>query len=209
MIYKAVMFDLDETLVETKKEYIYFLVNETLKRLGKTTTDESIDKFWFEGDRTKRILEEFGVDPDEFWKNYKEMECPELKKGHIFAYEDSSVVKEIKEAGFKIGLVTSCPEKIAEIEIPLIGRRYFDSIVIARTDKGCKPKPHPEGLIRCMNELRVSNQEVVYVGNAEEDLLAARAAGVLDIIIFRGNNTFTEIPSVGVDSLYELKHHLL
>ena len=53
---------------------------------------------------------------------------------------------------------------------------YFKSVVTG--DDIRHPKPAPEGLETALNELAVSPNEALYVGDAHADFEMARAAGV-------------------------------
>ena len=48
MVYKAVIFDLDGTLVHTMPEYRYKIVGQTVRDLGAKSSHHLIDKFWFQ-----------------------------------------------------------------------------------------------------------------------------------------------------------------
>ena len=80
MEYKAVIFDLDGTLVHTMPEYRYTIVGNALKSIGIKTTSHLIDRFWFESRRDEIIKEHFGIEPGIFWKNYREREDPEIRR---------------------------------------------------------------------------------------------------------------------------------
>lgn len=72
MKFKAVIFDLDGTLVHTTPKYRYKTTGRTLKEFGKKATKDIIDKFWFEGKRDKTIKKYFGVEPKLFWNVFRE-----------------------------------------------------------------------------------------------------------------------------------------
>lgn len=205
MKYKAVIFDLDGTLVHTEPEYRYRIVGRVLKELRGEISNEYIDKFWFEAERDEIIKKCFGVDPELFWAKYREYDMPEIRKDFTKLYDDIDVIGELKERGYKLGIVTGSPIHIALFEIDMIGRENFNAIVVAQNSNGIRPKPHPHGLEECLDLLKVSKKEAVYVGNAKEDVIAAKRAGVLDIFIVRGEYEFEDItPSVKINSLYEL-----
>jgi phosphoglycolate phosphatase len=44
-------------------------------------------------------------------------------------------------------------------------------------------KPHPEGLVRCLESLGVEPGHAAYVGDSPEDIEMARAAGVRSVAI--------------------------
>ena len=67
---EAVIFDLDGTLVTTNSGYRKKLIKEVLEIYGKNASIESMDKFWFGMDRNGTISDEFGLEPDLFWKTF-------------------------------------------------------------------------------------------------------------------------------------------
>jgi len=205
--YKAVIFDLDGTLVHTTPEYRYLVVGGTLERLGVKSYDKRhVDKFWFEAGRSEIIRHDFGVVPEEFWGIYRTLDTAEFRKGYAAAYDDVSFIAELRRRGYKLGIVTGAPLEIAGLETALLGTENFDAIVVAHTLNGIRPKPHPDGLERCMNLLGVGPRETVYVGNAEEDVRTARNADVFDVIVRRGEYEFTGMePSLEIDSLFGLR----
>jgi pyrophosphatase PpaX len=209
MPYKAVIFDLDGTLVHTAPEYRYKVIGETLKELGVFNfLPEHADMLWFETKRNEIIRRYFYRDPEMFWKIYSEKENAESRRQHIRLYDDIDFVTYVKSRGCKIGLVTGSPEHITDLEVGAIGREKFDSVVVARYSTGIKAKPHPEGLEKCLDFLCVERHEAIFVGNAEEDILAAKSAGIMDVYLQRGEYEFDlkkMNPSLSVSSLYELK----
>lgn len=117
--------------------------------------------------------------------------------------------KLLKNQGYKTGIVTGAPLHIAELEINMLDRKNFDAIVVAHILNGYTPKPHPQGLEKCLNFLESSKQRSVYIGNADEEILTARNAGVFDTLIDRGEHEFPEIkPSLTICSLYDLVRFL-
>ena len=53
-----------------------------------------------------------------------------------------------------------------------------------------RAKPHPDVVLECLKRLGVAPASAVYVGDAENDLLAARAAGVQFVAV--GNGTTSQ-----------------
>lgn len=209
MKYKAVIFDLDGTLVHTSPEYRYRIIGETLNELGVLSfSSEHIDKVWFETERDEIIIKHFNLDPEIFWRNYTRHENAELRKQFIKLYEDIGFLVQARNAGYKTGIVTGSAKHIADLEVEMLGRENFDSVVIARHDSGIRSKPHPHGLEVCLEHLNARKEDVLYVGNAEEDILAAKNAGILDVFIKRDEYDFDLKminPSVVINSLHDLK----
>lgn len=205
MKYKAIIFDLDGTLVHTIPEYRYKLVGKLLADLGLSASYKDIDRFWFEGDRDTIISDRFGVEPKRFWKLFRVNDNKDIRLQHTRTYNDITAIHRLREKGFTTGIVTGAPTHIAELEIRLIGESYFNSIVCAHEDNGFRIKPDPHGLIECMDRLGVSNNEAVYVGNADEDIQAAKNAKVLDILIDREEHIISGVePTFRIKSLNEI-----
>lgn len=206
MAYKAILFDLDGTLVHTMPEYRYKVVGKTLEDLGTKSTNNYIDRFWFEARRNDVIKEHFNVEPKIFWNAYNENDTTELRKGFTELYDDVGFVDEVNQKGYKTGIVTGAPLNIASLEIDMIGQEKFGAIVVANSFNGFKPKPHPHGLEECLDILEVKPNEAMYIGNADEDVIAAKNANIYDVFINRGEHEFPHIkPSLTINSLYELR----
>lgn len=204
MSYKAVVFDLDGTLISTSHEHRRLAVGWTLKDLGVEASPKMIDKFWFEHGRDDTIRETFHIDPKLFWDIFHTYDTVEFRSQFTKPYDDLGFISELKRNGYKTGIVTTAPDYIASFEIGMIGKKLFDAVVgnLAHT----KPKPHPYGLEKCLEMLGVKSDEAIYVGNGEEDVETARNAHVLDVMIDRGEYQFPGIkPSLLIHSLYELR----
>lgn len=206
MPYKTVIFDLDGTLIHTSFEYVRNTVGNALRELGSSSPDEHIHRFWFYSGRDKTIRQYFGVKPDDFWPVLRRYDTPEARMKVAMPYEDVDIIPELKRSGFKLGIVTGAPANIIPVEVEMLGSESFDAVVRAQESSGVKPKPDPHGIYECMKLLEARKDETVFVGNGIEDMMAAQAAGVLDVHIDRGEHaTDGTSPSVRINSLYEMR----
>ncbi len=212
MAYKAVVFDLDGTLVHTSPEYRYKVVFQVLNNLGalpSAFSNHNIDRFWFEAARDEIIKTLFGLEPELFWKEFQKYDTTELRKQFTRLYDDIDFIKELRKSGYKIGIVTGAPMHIASLEIGMLGHDNFDAVVVAHSSNGFKPKPNPHGLYECLKLLGISKSEAVYVGNVDEDIETAKNAEVFDVLLLRGENEHRNAkPSMVINSLYELRQLL-
>ncbi len=205
MGWKALLFDLDGTLVHTAPDCRYAIVGRALQDLGIQASPEQMDRFWFGENRNEIIRAEFNAVPSTFWEAYKKYDTVARRKMHVRTYDDVDFIQGLGIKGYKTGIVTGAPVHIASFEIGLLGEHYFHSIVHARLSSGIRPKPHPHGILECLKQLKVEPSQAAYIGNADEDILAARSAGVLDVVVLRGEHQIKETPSLAINSLHELR----
>ncbi len=207
--YKAAIFDLDGTLVYTPPEYRQKVISGILKKLGITNyPDWFIDQFWFFGDRAQTIKDALGIEPGRFFRLYNQYDTKEGREVYTRKFDDVDYLKELKRSGCKIGAVTGGSPHVMEANINRLGRDYFNAVVSANPNAQppLPPKPDPAGLFCCLEQLAVSPKEAFFVGNGEEDIGAAKNAGILDVLILRGEHKLPKVKaSLTINSLYELE----
>jgi pyrophosphatase PpaX len=82
----------------------------------------------------------------------------------------------LKEAGKRLGLVTSKSAYTTEMAFRAVGlHRYFDVIVTADDTSEHKPKPTP--ILLALERLGSRPETAIYVGDSPFDIEAGRAAG--------------------------------
>ena len=205
-MYKAILFDLDGTLVHTAPEYRYLLVGNIIKFLNGNNSKEAIDRFWFETGRDELISEHFKLDPKEFWTLYGIHERPELRRYFSKPYDDTGFIKELRSKNYKTGIVTGAPGQVLNLEVEMIGRENFDVVISPYINNGARHKPDPSGIEECLRIMDIKKDEVIFVGNSDEDIITARNAGVLDVLIDRNEHKFPGLePTITINSLYELR----
>jgi HAD superfamily hydrolase (TIGR01549 family) len=173
--FKGIIFDVDGTLTYTNQLIFNSFNHITKKYLGKTFSDEEIIALF--GPTEDVILKEMCKDEYEsarrdYYKYYKD--------NHAIAklYEGiEPLIIEIKNAGILLSVYTGKGRTSALITLDELGlTKYFDMIV--RGDDVNDHKPSPEGIINFLQEFKLNPSEVLMIGDAPSDIIAAKEAKV-------------------------------
>jgi len=176
--YDLVLYDLDGTLWDSVP-----LIVESLRKsydivLGGTDRADS-DLMSYIG---KPLGEVFAMHDDETKERlieaYLNYNCARLEENAVPLFpEVCDFLAKIKASGVRQGIVTSKRESSAMITIDLLELGgYFDTMVFREATE--RAKPHGDPLIEAARRLGITDMtRVLYVGDAEPDLLSARDAG--------------------------------
>ena len=179
--YRAVLFDLDGTLIDSSTD----LVNSVRHALGRVDPREppDADTILMEvGKPLEVILKElcYPHDPqstDLFVKTYRDHFAEHFNE-HTTLFPDArEVLDALRLARVRLALVTTKHQVQADFtarELGLANRFEY----IHGWKEGRKHKPDPEPLLVAAGELGVSPAEALMVGDSEQDILAAKAAGI-------------------------------
>ncbi len=172
---KAIVFDLDGTLVDTdelvKKSYTHLF---KIYRKDFNLTDDVLNSFL--GPTLKEMFPKyFKEDFDILEKAYHEYAYAHTKEfAHLYPYAED-VIKELKRRGYKIGLVTSrLKESLIQMVETLNIKNLFDAFI--SLDDVSKAKPSGEGIIKICKIFNIKPEECFYLGDNLTDYLAAEDA---------------------------------
>ncbi len=186
---KAVIFDYDGVLNDSLS-IIKDLYNEFYKRkiTNRLFKDDLALTDFFEGDMWKN-MEAAGMEVN---KENKDL-CNKVVKEVLAATDPNvkffegidSLLLKLKGEGYKIGIASNGNKEIIISKLKSYG---LDSVVdsIIGYEQVSRPKPSPEGLLKCLEELNVKPGNALYVGDMESDIRAAKAAGVKIIAVTYG-----------------------
>ncbi len=180
MTTSAVLFDLDGTLVNTRRLYFEAYKRALQSSLGRPITDHDIIAV---NARTERRLFEASLPPaliDEcvlrFYEHYAELHSTHFEGVYTGVPE---VLAELRARGLMLGIVTGKSRRAWEVTAAAAGLGEFDVVVVE--DDVAEAKPDPAGLRLAIGLLGLPAAQAVYVGDAQHDLDAARAAGMRGI----------------------------
>ncbi len=185
---KGVLFDLDGTLIDSKKD-IAAAANAARIHFGMTPLPlETILGYigWGIEHLNRQAME--SDDPAKLAKGL------EVLKSH---YRDHCVdqtivfpgtrelLENLKSRGFKIGLVSNKPHEFTLMTLEKLGLRPFFQVALGEGTLAHK-KPHPEPLLTALHQMGVHPEEAVMIGDSTVDVEAARAAGMRVGIVSHG-----------------------
>ena len=208
-MFKAVLFDLDGTLIQSTEVILetYQLMIDTYFE-GKRLTDEEFTNFL--GSTLIDSFSKFTNDEkliqeviDAYRNETKRRLATELK-----TYPNAKeVVLWLKKKKVKVGIVTSKSRAVAEENLRTVGLDDLFDLMIAFEDV-TQHKPNPEGLLKAMDMLGFSKEEVVYIGDHENDIIASKKAGIMSCSVTYSNRfeqVIKENPTFVIDELLNVK----
>lgn len=175
---RAVLFDLDGTLVDTV-ELILASYRHTVAVHG---IDPVPDAVWLEGLGIPLRVQfrRFTTDPREI------QDLIDTYLAHNHEHHDRLVahypgvlegVRSLEGAGVRLGVVTSKMHGGLERGLTAGGYEGLFEVLIGADDVE-NPKPHPEPVLMALGRLGVEPSDAVFVGDSPHDMAAGRAAGV-------------------------------
>ncbi|WP_181686949.1 HAD family hydrolase [Halorhabdus salina] len=179
------LFDLDGTLVDVDAAYPRQIFDQVGKRLGYEFSDRQVRILWhgLAGARNPK-LRDWGIDPDEFWAIYHEVEDAQARAGAAYSYDDAR--RLLGAIDGPIGIVTHSQPYLANATLERVGlQTEIDALVCCNEQLGWKPDPAP--VERAMADLGVdgNGHAGVMVGDSPQDIRAAHNAGLDGIHIER------------------------
>ncbi|MCX7951116.1 MAG: pyrophosphatase PpaX [Clostridiales bacterium] len=203
---KAVLFDLDGTILDTNQLIITSYKYTIKKHLDRDLEDAEIVKYF--GEPLRLTLERYDKEKVEemyqTYVKYNEENHDSMIKAMDYAKE---TLEEIKRRGLKIGTVTSKRKHMAER-----GLKYFDlydmmDVIIAMEDTTIH-KPNAEPILEACRRIDVSPNEVLFVGDSHYDIQCGKNAGSKTCLVKYTLLDFNEIikyePDYIIDSLKDL-----
>ena len=211
---KACIFDLDGTLTNTLESMTYS-VNLTLEEMGlsKITKDQCR---LFVGNGARVLIEKSlkaAGDTDasrieegmEIYGRIFDRNCTY----HVTPYEGiPEMLKALKDKGIQLAVLSNKPDRqTVKVVKAIFGEELFD---YAQGQKeGIRRKPEPDGVWYLMEQMHVSKEECLYIGDSEVDAATGRNAGLKTIGVLWGFRDRKTLETAGADHLIARPDELL
>ncbi|MCT2530186.1 HAD-IA family hydrolase [SAR92 clade bacterium H921] len=182
--FKALLFDLDGTLLDTAPDFITAL-NRLLELHGRAPLPEHAVRSTVTDGSAGLIQAGFDMAPehpqfealrDEFLELYF---CNLADKTALFTGLQQ-VLDDCKAGGIPWGVVTNKPWRYTEAVMDQLGLMDLAATVIC-PDHVTAAKPDPESILLACSEIAIAPADCLYVGDHVRDIEAGRAAGTRNI----------------------------
>jgi phosphoglycolate phosphatase len=188
MKYDLVIFDMDGTILDTLEDLADSL-NASLAYFGyPERTLEEVRRFVGNG---IRLLVERGVpagvteeEKDRVYKyfmGYYREHCDRKTKPYPGILK---LLESLRRDGCRLAVVSNK----ADSAVKALAKQYFPGMFHMALGEGAHTpkKPSPEGVAQVMEQLGVSRERSIYIGDSEVDIATARNAGLDSIIVTWG-----------------------
>ncbi len=205
---KAVVFDLDGTLIDSAEDLCTalnrLLAEEALRPLALSEVVPMI------GDGAGRLVERGVLAAG---GHVAKDALPVLTRRFLAHYEPhaaertrpvpgaAEALAELAAKGLSLAICTNKPEQATRAILAALDlERHFAAVIGGDSVPG-RPKPDPAMVLAATGRLGAAPHEAVMVGDARNDVLAARAAG-LPVLLRRGGYTSVPAEDLGADGVF-------
>jgi phosphoglycolate phosphatase len=210
---KAVFFDLDGTLIDSAPD-LHAALNETLESYGEPPfTLEAVTSMIGAGVHklVERAYAALGkdIDPasrDKVVERFRAIYIPRATELTTLNPGASDTTRDLAASGIKLGVVTNKPGAETEEILTHFGLRDLMDVVVGG-DAGPATKPAPGLILFACHELGLAPTEALFVGDSENDVQAAKAAGML-VVAVRGGYTRLGTDNIGADLVIDRLNNL-
>ena len=192
---KAVIFDLDGTLVDAYKaverSMNYALTQAGFPKVSAHTIKRSVG--W--GDR--QLIEGFvgQAHAPKVLDIYRRHHKGSLKTGVKFLRGAQKILKDLDRDGYILAIASNRPTRFTKIILKVLKMDgYFDYVLCA--DKISRPKPYPDILKYILKKYKLRREEALYVGDMTIDVKTGNSARVKTVAVLTGSSTRDEISAL-------------
>ncbi|MFN3544442.1 MAG: HAD family hydrolase [Thiobacillus sp.] len=194
---RAVLFDLDGTLVDTAPDLGHALNLQRARHGLAPLADVLIRPQASHGARGLLGLG-FGVQPDDGKFPAMREEFLELYAANLCRHSRPfpgipDLLDAIEARGLKWGVVTNKPARFTEPLMSLLDLAERATCIVSG-DTCPQPKPHPAPMLAAAELCGATPAQCLYLGDAERDIEAARAAGMPALVAAWGYLDASDAP---------------
>lgn len=213
MRYRAVMFDLDGTLLDTLKD-IADSVNESLRRMGLPQHDVESYRYLIGSGREALVLGAL-PEPRRDAATVGELTAlveQEYSRRWVNNTKPYPGIPELLDSltakGVSIAILSNKPQHNTDLSVSRLLSRWRFEAVVGSTPSLPK-KPDPAGALQIAHKLNIPTREFIYVGDSGIDMKTATAAGMYPVGVLWGFRSSDELLDSGAKELMKQAADLL
>lgn len=214
MKFKAVIFDLDGTLLDSLQDLANTLNSVLAGNDLETHTQETIRHLVGYGmsalvrnalppnlQNRPELIEKLKQEMQEHYaETWKDNTRPYPGIAELLDWLDTTPIKK--------GVLSNKPDQLTRLCVEtLLSPWQFDSVTGHHSDMN--HKPDPQGALLMADEMGIDPAEILYVGDSEVDMLTANAAGMYPLGVLWGFRTKDVLVKSGAKKLIEKPQEII
>lgn len=177
---RAVLFDMDGTLLDSAPDFIAISQAMRVDR-GLPAIDDKLIRDQVSGGARAMVAANFAMDPEAEGFETLRLEFLERYQSHCAVLTRpfdgiNELLDEIEQARLIWGVATNKPVRYAEPIMQQLGLAQRSAVLVC-PDHVSRSKPDPEMLLLACSQIGIQPGEALFVGDDERDIEAGRAAG--------------------------------
>lgn len=187
---KAVLFDLDGTLIDTAADFIRIIQKMCKEENRPVITAEAIRAQVSEGARAMLQLAYPNINPqDEVFDRHRQRFLTEYAANiavetQLFSGMDV-LLKQLEDKNIPWGIVTNKPRYLSELLLKALHLEQRCAVLVCPEDV-TQTKPDPEPMFLAAKHLNIDATDIIYIGDHPRDIDAGRAAQMHTILAAYG-----------------------
>jgi phosphoglycolate phosphatase len=196
---KAVLFDLDGTLLDTLED-LFFSVNHSLKSLSLAERTRKEVRSYLGNGAENLVLRSL---PD--GEKERLPEALALFREHYAQHSEDytapydgipALLDRLEREGYAMAIISNKPD----FAVQTLAKTHFPRIGYAVGEReGIRRKPEPDSLLIAMEAMGVKKEDCIYVGDSEVDVKTAASTGIPCIAVTWGFRDLPDLKEAGAE----------
>lgn len=181
---KAVMFDLDGTLLDTAPDFVA-VVNQLLSEEGKPNLPEEKIRACVSNGARALVMMAFNIDDQHPDFARLRLRLLDLYSNHIAVFTRpfpgiNELILQLAEQNITWGIATNKPAIYTNPLMAALKMQPAPTSIIC-PDHVSQSKPHPESMFLAARQNNCEANEIIYIGDHQRDIDCGRQAGCITI----------------------------